>query len=105
MEIYKDPVIMLQDGQTYERSYITKWMNEKHTSPITREQISKPTYLPNLQIKSILEETRAELILDQSKLKSKLTDLREKYSGIAEMLDLIVVAEKRVEKCMANSLS
>ncbi|MDF3047829.1 MAG: Ubox domain containing protein [Candidatus Midichloriaceae bacterium] len=53
-EIMRDPV-MAQDGITYEREKITEWVEKRHDSPITRQPM-EPIFLPNLNIKNLIEE-------------------------------------------------
>jgi hypothetical protein len=52
-EIMTDPVIA-EDGITYERKNIERWLNLNLTSPVTRDPIS--SYLiPNYAIKQIID--------------------------------------------------
>ena len=52
-QIFDDPVIAA-DGRTYERSNITAWVNERHTSPSTNLRMST-TLHDNNEMKSVLE--------------------------------------------------
>ena len=49
----KDPVLFMADGQTYDRANIEKWVNEKGTSPTTKEHVdaSMRQYFPNVALK------------------------------------------------------
>ena len=53
--IMEDPVIG-SDEQTYNRPEITKWLNERHTSPNTREQMTVESLRSNRLVKEIIEE-------------------------------------------------
>jgi hypothetical protein len=53
-EVFRDPV-MLRDGHTYERVDIQEWFDTGHTtSPITREEISRPRFVPNIIVKKMV---------------------------------------------------
>lgn len=54
LEIMKDPVIV-SSGQTYERSYIQKWLDAGHkTCPITQQNLSHTVLTPNYALKSLI---------------------------------------------------
>ena len=53
-EIFCDPCIA-SDGNTYEREYITKWLEKNNTSPLTREPMDSKIYSNNL-IKRMVDE-------------------------------------------------
>jgi hypothetical protein len=53
-ETMKDPVFA-DDGHTYERSAIEKWLNDYNTSPVTREYMSN-RLVTNYNVRSQLSE-------------------------------------------------
>ena len=61
MEIMTDPVILGDDGNTYERSAITNWLNSNHTSPITRVHADVRNLYPNRALKNLIETYRTGL--------------------------------------------
>lgn len=54
-EIFYDPVIT-SDGHTYERYAITKWLSNKRTSPITGNVLKNKQLIPNITLKSAINE-------------------------------------------------
>jgi hypothetical protein len=56
--IMEDPV-MAPDTYTYERSAIVTWLQQHHTSPMTRERIGA-TLLPNRSLALAIERWRTE---------------------------------------------
>lgn len=54
LEIMDDPVIA-EDGYTYERSAITRWINENGTSPMTRMRMQASELRPNRAIKALID--------------------------------------------------
>ena len=58
-EIMMDPVID-REGNTYERSAITEWLQKSGTSPITRSPMSIDDLTSNRVLSGILEEYRVE---------------------------------------------
>ena len=63
LELFKDPVI-IEDGNTYEKEAILKYLNNNNVSPITREPVNKQIVIPNRAIKSTVEAIHDENIFD-----------------------------------------
>ena len=58
MEIMTDPV-MAMDGQSYERSSIEAWFAEgKRTSPKTNAALDSVNLIPNLALKTMIQDWR-----------------------------------------------
>ncbi|XP_009415649.2 U-box domain-containing protein 12 [Musa acuminata AAA Group] len=56
LELMKDPVIV-STGQTYERSYIQKWLDSGHkTCPKTQQYLSHTAVTPNFVLKSLIAQ-------------------------------------------------
>ncbi len=73
--IYCDPVTAA-DGQTYEREAIVKWLDEKHTSPISRKRMSSKDIHPNIAIKNIV----SDLIDDHPEYKDQMYESNKSYT-------------------------
>ncbi|CAF1478412.1 unnamed protein product, partial [Rotaria sordida] len=58
-QLFKDPVLA-EDGHTYEREAIVKWIQEHGTSPITRQLLNIDQLRPNCTIKNILNELQSK---------------------------------------------
>lgn len=59
-EIFQDPVLLVADGQTYERAAIQKWLDlGNHRSPMTNVPLTDLTLVPNMVIKQVLNEFQA----------------------------------------------
>ncbi|CAF1130317.1 unnamed protein product [Didymodactylos carnosus] len=59
-ELFIDPVVCA-DGFTYERTEIQRWLNGGQTrSPMTNMELSNTNLVPNLVLKSALDELRAK---------------------------------------------
>ena len=52
-----DPVIAA-DGFTYERSAIEGWTARKNTSPMTNDELPHLGLIPNLAIRSLIQDMR-----------------------------------------------
>ncbi|EKD69975.1 MAG: hypothetical protein ACD_46C00685G0005 [uncultured bacterium] len=63
--LMNDPVICVLDSQTYERAAVTKWLNEKGTSPYNREALGdkkiKDVLIPNIAIRDLIEKARMDM--------------------------------------------
>lgn len=62
-EIMKDPVIA-QDGITYERANIERWLRRNSSSPITRQNIELSTLIPNIIVKQLIEQIKRQVERD-----------------------------------------
>ena len=54
-----DPVFAL-DGHTYERRAIEKWLERRHTSPKTGEELTNTMLLPNHAMRSQILDWREQ---------------------------------------------
>ena len=73
-----DPVVA-DDGHTYERQAIERWLQQNKTSPITRQPISATSLRPNYIVKQLLDlEKKAE----KQNYRFKLNiDVKKKQNG------------------------
>jgi len=56
-ELMEDPVILVEDGHTYERAAISEWLNIHTSSPMTNEPLRSKQLVPNKLVKSLILET------------------------------------------------
>lgn len=58
LEIMKDPVIVVETGQTYERSEIIDWWSKRpvQVDPMTNLQLKNPKLVPNIALRNTIEE-------------------------------------------------
>uniref|UniRef100_A0A2P2Q5U4 RING-type E3 ubiquitin transferase n=1 Tax=Rhizophora mucronata TaxID=61149 RepID=A0A2P2Q5U4_RHIMU len=67
LELLRDPVIVAT-GQTYERSYIQRWIDAGNTTcPKTQQKLENLTLTPNFVLRSLITEWRAKHKMQQSK--------------------------------------
>ena len=52
-EVMKDPV-MAMDNYSYEREAINKWFENNNTSPVTGENLSSTSLIPNKNLKGAI---------------------------------------------------
>ena len=64
LEIFRDPVI-LEDGNTYEKEAIEKWLKENSTSPITNQKLFSTKLIQNLTLRKMIEDWKEKNILGQ----------------------------------------
>ena len=71
LEIFRDPVIMMEDQQVYERSAIEGWFQSgNNTSPLTNMVIeSTPTFVPDEDMKDMIDATVREILLEREEFK------------------------------------
>lgn len=54
LEIFNEPVLA-QDGHTYEKSAIERWIQDNGNSPLTRQPLSLSNLYPNYTVKKMVE--------------------------------------------------
>ena len=57
-EIMHDPVLLVGDGQTYERAEIERWLQKKQTSPMTNAKLTTTLIAPNVALRGLVIEFR-----------------------------------------------
>lgn len=71
-DVMSDPVLLVEDGQTYERSSITKWLKKKAVSPVTNLPLTKRVKLvSNRALKTAIEEKLRVVAPSRKKLKQE----------------------------------
>ena len=58
-EVMENPVVAA-DGFSYELPAIRAWLSQHNTSPITREVLVHKNLTPNLHLRSLIAEFKAE---------------------------------------------
>jgi len=53
--LMKDPVIVAETGQTYERKQIEEWFNENSSDPLTNVDLKNKLLIPNIALRSTIE--------------------------------------------------
>lgn len=89
-DVMKDPVVA-EDGFSYERAAILKWVSEHHTSPMTRKAMSG-TFHPNQSLKQLIEEWNPKQTLRPSALAELSADaivdlLKEEFAKNKRLLE------------------
>ncbi|UJR20185.1 hypothetical protein I4U23_023317 [Adineta vaga] len=55
-DIMINPVILIDDGYSYEESVLKSWLENHNTSPMTNNILKNKTYTPNRALKSLIYE-------------------------------------------------
>jgi hypothetical protein len=58
-KLMNDPVVLLEDGNTYDRESILNWLETHDTSPVTGQVLGSKDVAPNNPIKQLIEEFKA----------------------------------------------
>ena len=59
-QLFKDPVLLVEDGHTYERSAVTAWLERNDTSPMTGAPLARKTLAPNFAVRQMADAARGE---------------------------------------------
>ena len=57
-ELFEDPVILVEDGYTYERSAVTAWLEQNDTSPMSGAALVTKTLAPNIRARQQADAAR-----------------------------------------------
>jgi len=78
-ELMTDPVLLLESGQTYERSAIQEWLATHNHDPLTLSPITSKTIVPILSLKQAIEEWT-----DKEKENHKKRKLQERQKRLEQ---------------------
>ncbi|CAF0833136.1 unnamed protein product [Rotaria sordida] len=56
----QNPVLLVEDGHSYEKFALECWFKDHNTSPLTNKQLTSQTFVINYNLKSIIEEFRRQ---------------------------------------------
>ena len=76
-DLMEDPVTD-EEGNSYERDQIMKWIQINKNSPITRNYLDETHLSQNLALKRSIEAIKDQLQADQMRIDSQITDLELK---------------------------
>ena len=79
----QDPVVA-QDGFTYERKDIVRWLKTSSKSPMTKEDISSSGLIPNRTLKSAIESWKDEKKLEWEEKEKQRKDMNNPEEEIDE---------------------
>jgi len=65
-ELMKDPVIVVETGQTYERSRIEQWLKDNARDPLTNQQLHKRNLTPNIALRDTIEDFKKTHVVRES---------------------------------------
>ena len=57
-ELFEDPVFLVEDGHTYERSAVTAWLEKHDTSPMSGAPLATKTLAPNIRARQQADAAR-----------------------------------------------
>eukprot|EP00475_Leptophrys_vorax_P028574 TRINITY_DN4140_c0_g1_i6.p1 TRINITY_DN4140_c0_g1~~TRINITY_DN4140_c0_g1_i6.p1 ORF type:complete len:598 (+),score=173.26 TRINITY_DN4140_c0_g1_i6:456-2249(+) len=60
-KLMNDPVVLLDDGYTYERDVLVQWLETHDTSPTTGKVLGSKGFSANLPVKRLIEEFKASV--------------------------------------------
>jgi hypothetical protein len=105
-ELMEDPVI-LEDGRSYERSAITKWLTSSQRSPMTGAALEHKHVLPNVNLKALIEDWKdaqtveAAVREEETALtelpRNQLAAFRAQLEGAFQQEDGITLVVERVQ--------
>src|SRR6056300_1720533 len=74
-ELFQDPVLLVEDGYTYERSAVTAWLEKHDTSPMSGAALATKTLAPNIRDRQQADAARGGKPPPDAKRHSEVTRL------------------------------
>ena len=68
-ELFVDPVILVDTGQSYERSMITRWLHTNRTDPVSNIELRTKKLVPNIALRHCVELWRSGQCADRAAVK------------------------------------
>jgi Leucine-rich repeat (LRR) protein len=59
-QLFEDPVLLVEDGYTYERSAVTAWLEQNDTSPMSGAPLATKMLAPNMLVRQQADAARRE---------------------------------------------
>lgn len=59
-ELMNEPVILIEDGRSYEKHALECWFQRNNTSPMTNQVLTRTDYTLNINLKNAIEDFRAK---------------------------------------------
>lgn len=96
LEIMEEPVLLVQDGNTYEREAIEKWFSGKktpYTSPLTKAKFDSYTLVENRAVKNAISDNTEEI-------KNLLIERQKITAANTRQLQMLEEQKKEIQKQM-----
>ena len=74
-ELFEDPVLLVEDGHTYERSAVTAWLEKHDTSPMSGAALATKTLAPNIRARQQADTARGSKPPLDGKRHNEVTNL------------------------------
>ena len=74
-ELFEDPVLLVEDGHTYERSAVTAWLEKHDTSPMSGAALATKTLAPNIRARQQADTARGSKPPLDAKRHNEVTNL------------------------------
>ena len=79
-ELFEDPVLLVEDGYTYERSAVTAWLEKHDTSPMSGATLATRTLAPNIRARQQADAARGGKPPPEAKRNNEVTRLGKQAS-------------------------
>ena len=79
-ELFEDPVLLVEDGYTYERSAVTAWLEKHDTSPMSGATLTTRTLAPNIRARQQADAARGGKPPPEAKRNNEVTRLGKQAS-------------------------
>jgi len=56
-EVMKSPVILIETGQSYEKTAIEKWLIDHDTDPLSNKRLTNKIIIPNIALRNAIQES------------------------------------------------
>ncbi len=94
----EDPVVVV-DGHSYDRTFITEWLVKNHTSPMTGERMEHKGLTSNHNLKNNIQ-TWLDMHHGEARAEKRRKTRAAEIGKFLEGLGGLVAADKIAEVCM-----
>ncbi|CAF3287350.1 unnamed protein product [Rotaria socialis] len=99
LEIMDLPVILIEDGRSYEKRELQRWLQNHNTSPTTNKVLKNKDFIINISLKNAIEEFREKQIKAQH-CETLSHTLEIKPGGLPQEFQNTIYSPLRIKICL-----
>jgi Leucine-rich repeat (LRR) protein len=87
-QLFEDPVLLVEDGYTYERSAVTAWLEQNDTSPMSGAPLATKMLAPNMLVRQQADAVRREELPSDIMRTNEVTSLGGANQNVPDLSPL-----------------
>lgn len=98
-ELMELPVILIEDGRSYEKNALEKWLQENDRSPMTNKPLKNKSFIINMNLKNAIEDFREKQFKAQH-CQMVSSAIVTKTGGLSQELQDSKYTRLRIKVCL-----